>query len=340
MTVYNLGQRGGHNSMAWLVGIDEAGYGPNLGPLVMTVVACQVPDDARAACLWRLLRSGVRRHGARDDGRPVVADSKLVYSPTRGLDQLEKTVLAALGINISFVDDAAPPYCLESLLDHVSPDAFPDLAAEAWFTGKSQLPMECGKSTLAMARKLIRRACERAGVTAEFYCRSVIVCTPRFNDLTDTCDSKGAVLSHSLVRLLRACIQETAAEPMAVAIDKHGGRNYYAEMLGEAFAGGRVRSCEEAMERSVYEVEGTNRPVRVTVLPRADVEYFTVALASMVSKYLRESLMREFNAFWHGHQPGLKPTSGYPGDADRFYTEIRPAMAKLGLTDRQVWRRK
>jgi ribonuclease HII len=326
--------------MAWLVGIDEAGYGPNLGPLVMTVVACQVPDEAREACLWRLLRSGVRRHGARDDGRPVVADSKLVYSATRGLAQLEKTVLAALGTNIPFLDDAAPPYCLESLLDHVAPNAFAELAEEAWFTGKSQLPMECGKSMLAMARDLIRRACQRAGVATEFYCRSVIVCTPRFNDLTDTCDSKGAVLSHSLVRLVRACVQETAAEPMAFAIDKHGGRNHYSQMLSEAFPGAQVRSCEEAMERSVYEVEGTNRPVRVTILPRADVRHFPVALASMVSKYLRESLMREFNAFWHGHRPGIKPTAGYPGDADRFFTEIRPAMEKLGLTERQVWRRK
>jgi ribonuclease HII len=326
--------------MAWLVGIDEAGYGPNLGPLVMTVVACQVPDEASDACLWRLLRTGIRRHGARDDGRPVVADSKLVYSATRGLAQLEKTVLAVLGINLPLIDDVEPPYCLESLLDYVSPEAFADLAEEAWFTGKSRLPIECSRSTLDMARSLICRACQRAGVATEFYCRSVIVCTPRFNDLTDSCDSKGAVLRHSLVRLLRACIQETAAEPMAFAIDKHGGRNRYAEMLGEAFPGARVRSCEEAMERSVYEVDGANRPVRVTVLPRADVEHFPVALASMVSKYLRESLMREFNAFWHGHQPGIKPTAGYPGDADRFYTEIRPAMAKLGLTDRQVWRRK
>jgi ribonuclease HII len=326
--------------MAWLVGIDEAGYGPNLGPLVMTVVACQVPADAGEACLWRLLRSGVRRHGVRDDGRPVVADSKLVYSATHGLAQLEKTVLAALGIEPTFTDDVEPLYPLESLLSRVSPEALGDLAEEAWFTGKSLLPVECRKSPLDMARNLMRRACHRAGVTAEFYCRSVIVCTPRFNALTDTCDSKGAVLSHGLVRLVRACIQETAAEPMAFAIDKHGGRNHYAEMLGEAFPGARVRSCEEGMERSVYEVEGADRPVRVTVLPRADVGHFPVALASMVSKYLRESLMREFNAFWGHHVPGLRPTAGYPGDAGRFFDEIRPAMTLLSVTERQVWRRK
>jgi hypothetical protein len=251
-------------AMAWLVGIDEAGYGPNLGPLVMTVVACRVPAEAADADLWRLLRSGVRRHGARDDGRPVVADSKLVYSATNGLSHLEKTVLAALGIDPPFTDDVEPLYPLEALLAQVSPEAMGDLAEEAWFTGKSLLPMECGKSPLTMARGLMRRACQRAGVSVEFYCRSVVVCTPRFNALTDTCDSKGAVLSHGLVRLVRGCIRETSAEPMAFAIDKHGGRNRYAEMLAEAFPGAQVRSCEEGMDRSAYEVDGADRPVRVT----------------------------------------------------------------------------
>src|SRR5437762_3576896 len=82
--------------MAWLVGIDEAGYGPNLGPLVMTAVALRLPDAAIECDAWQLLAAGVRRHGERDDGRLVVADSKLVYSTSRGLAHLERTVLGAL----------------------------------------------------------------------------------------------------------------------------------------------------------------------------------------------------------------------------------------------------
>ena len=31
--------------MPWVVGIDEAGYGPNLGPLVQAAVALKLPDD-------------------------------------------------------------------------------------------------------------------------------------------------------------------------------------------------------------------------------------------------------------------------------------------------------
>ena len=40
--------------MAWIIGIDEAGYGPNLGPFVMTATACRVPDNLGHFDLWRL----------------------------------------------------------------------------------------------------------------------------------------------------------------------------------------------------------------------------------------------------------------------------------------------
>ncbi len=60
----------------------------------------------------------------------------------------------------------------------------------------------------------------------------------------------------------------------------------------------------------------------------------------MVSKYLREALMGEFNAFWQRHVAGLKPTAGYPSDAGRFFAEIHTARETLGISERQVWRRK
>jgi hypothetical protein len=60
----------------------------------------------------------------------------------------------------------------------------------------------------------------------------------------------------------------------------------------------------------------------------------------MLCKYLREVCMRQFNRFWAKHVPGIVPTAGSPGDAKRFYEAIRPAMAKLGLTEDQVWRKR
>src|SRR5262249_60903847 len=87
--------RRGAPRMAWIIGIDEAGYGPNLGPFVMTSVACRVPDALQAADLWRVLQAAVRRHTEPADDRLLVEDSKLVYSSARGLLGLETGVLAA-----------------------------------------------------------------------------------------------------------------------------------------------------------------------------------------------------------------------------------------------------
>jgi ribonuclease HII len=101
-----------------------------------------------------------------------------------------------------------------------------------------------------------------------------------------------------------------------------------------------VLAVRESAEQSVYRVLGLRRPVQMTFLPRADTAHLCVALASMVSKYLRELLMGELNAFWAQQTPGLKPTAGYPGDAARFYHAIRPAVERLGIPERAVWRRK
>jgi ribonuclease HII len=316
--------------MPWQIGIDEAGYGPNLGPFVMTLVACRTP--AHDACLWDALKSCVRRAEEPADHRLVVADSKLVYSPSSGWDDLEKTALSAHGGG--FFDHAAT---LKELLWNLAADELSALADEAWFAGDTMLPTVVDSDELAASIDGWRQASEDVGVHWGF-CQSALVAAPRFNALIDKWDSKSAVLSVAATQLMRRCVEQTNAEPMHFVVDKHGGRNAYSALLQHAFPAGFVLAEEEGRARSVYRVEGLDREIRITVMPKADVLHFTVALASMLSKYVRELLMREFNRFWQMHVPGLKATAGYPSDATRYYEAIRPAMAKLGIAERAVWR--
>jgi hypothetical protein len=170
--------------------------------------------------------------------------------------------------------------------------------------------------------------------------RGVVVCPEQFNALTESAGSKGAVLRHGLTELVRACWALPGDEPLTFFIDKHGGRNAYAAMLQDAVPEGFVIAHHESMARSAYSVTLPRREVRWTFQPRADSEHFSVALASMVSKYVREVLMGEFNRFWQARVPGLKPTAGYPGDAKRYYDAIRPAAEALGVPEAALWRRK
>lgn len=321
--------------MPWLIGIDEAGYGPNLGPFVMTSVACRVPDRLRDGDLWRPLRTAVRRRGERADGRFLVEDSKRIYSPARGLRDLETGVLAAL------------PFCrpegapsLAAFVDGICPTANEELRAEPWYTGATAVPTVTEAEKLRVCANRFAEASRACGVTWGAV-RSIVVCPTRFNALLDRWDNKSVVMGLGLVELVRAAHSPgEVGEPVCFFVDKQGGRNIYAPLLQNAFPDGVVIPHEEGADRSVYRVNGANRPVELTFAPRADVAHFCVALASMVSKYLREVLMLEFNAFWQRHVPDLEPTAGYPGDALRFFTAIRPALQRLGIPEAAVWRRK
>jgi hypothetical protein len=321
--------------MPWVIGIDEAGYGPNLGPLVMTTLAFRLPDGQEQRDLWTTLAGAVRRHPSDDDGRILVEDSKVVYSSTRGLAALETGVWAALA---SLLGDAGNT--VADWLEELCPRSLAELAKEKWYRGTSLLPVEADATCCASAAELFRAVCVEQKILA-CCVRSVLVCPPRFNGLLESWGSKGAVLGQCLTELLQFCRGlDEGDEPLSIVIDKHGGRNTYTGLLQTAFPDCFVMAREECMERSVYHVFGAEREITLSIEPRADANHFCVALASMISKYLRELLMLEFNHFWQKHVPGLKPTAGYPGDAARYFKAIRPAVRKLGLHEDAVWRRK
>lgn len=320
--------------MTWVIGIDEAGYGPNLGPLVMSSVACRVPGELAGADLWQVLQEGVRRQTDPDDDRPVVGDSKVLYSTKRGLSRLEASVLIALAPALLGKETALADY-----VEAIGPTAHAQLRNEPWYTGESRLPVTIDSEPCLPMAARFHEVCRKQAVSFVLV-RSVVVCPERFNRLLDHGGSKGAVLGLSLAELLEYNPPDDSAEEVHFFIDKHGGRNAYSAMLQNGLRAGTVVAQQEGSARSVYRVLGLKRAVRFTFQPRADAEHFCVALASMVSKYVRELLMREFNGFWRKQVDGLKPTAGYPVDAARFFDAIRPAVHKLGLAETTVWRRK
>jgi len=312
--------------MHWVVGIDEAGYGPNLGPLVQAAVALRLPDDDPAG--WNTLKSVVRRCKEKADGRLLIDDSKKVYT-RGGLAALERNLWPITAADRSSVGELL--WGQEEL-----PKWGEDLNAETWFDSGDLVPVEVDPASLWEKFENARTA-----LGERWYADFRIVPTPRFNQIVDEFQSKAVVLSRGLIELaagMYATIPST--ESIRFLCDKHGGRNFYAGIIQEAFPAGYVIAEKESAEESRYRVELLARRIVISFRPRADGDSVAVALASMWCKYLREVCMRQFNRFWAEHVPGIKPTAGYPVDAKRFFAEIQTAMNSLKMTNDQVWRKR
>src|SRR5262249_54994115 len=165
--------------MRWIVGIDEAGYGPNLGPLVMTAVAMRAPDDLADVNLWRLLKKAVRRSTNKDARRLMIDDSKAVYSTAKGIEDLELGVLATVLNNL-----VSEPPTLSSYLNVVARDALGDLKLENWYVGERRLPVQVHAVRWRRAAERFGRECLEHRLEWRLV-RSSIICPARFNAWLD-----------------------------------------------------------------------------------------------------------------------------------------------------------
>ena len=307
--------------MGWVVGVDEAGYGPNLGPLVQTAVALRLPDDDPGG--WTTLAQWVHRAGEPAQGRILVDDSKQVHVGPNGLMKLERGLAAILGLPGSTFEEILGCWTLTGILD--------DLRGEHWYHPDDPLPLYEHDADL-------RQPLSEAGIVG-YVIGAKLVPTPIFNRVVAGSNSKATVLSIGLTDLARAAHERLAPdEPVLLIGDKQGGRAAYAAQLQAAFPEGWVQTEHESADESRYRILGLSRSLRVVFRPRADAGSAAVALASMLAKYLREVSMKQFNRYWSGHVPDLKPTAGYPVDARRFLAAVEPAMARLGIAYDAVWR--
>ena len=208
-----------------------------------------------------------------------------------------------------------------------------------WYTGyDSPLPADLEPGELRLCSQRLAEGLREANVSL-LRLRSTAVFPARFNKLLDEHDSKGAALSFETLQLVKAVLEESAAERVIIQCDKHGGRNKYGAVLQAVFPDYLAQVVRESRETSVYRWGTASRRVEIRFTAKGE-SFLPTALASMASKYLRELAMKAFNTFWASHIPGLKPSAGYPVDAKRFKADIEATQQRLGIEDRVLWRRK
>jgi ribonuclease HII len=318
--------------MRW-VGIDEAGYGPNLGPLVMTAVVAEGPDD-RPPDVWGDLARSVARAGGASD-RLWVDDSKKIYKAGQGRDRLDASTLATLAATGRIL-----PKSLGGLVESLGAGTLDEVELAPWLdAGDPRFPPLGSRSMCQWT--VARRPFEQAPWRVVDI-RSIIVGPRQFNAGLEAHGSKAVVHFSAFAGLLTHLRKTTTPDHhMMIKSDKHGGRHFYGDPLAAAFPDVRVDRGPEGPDLSRYElIEPSGRKLTLSLLPRADAEDGLVALASIISKAVREHWMDAFNAHWQARLPSLRPTAGYPVDAARFRQAIEPLCLARGLRSRDWWRAK
>jgi ribonuclease HII len=281
-----------------ILGIDENGLGPLLGPLVVTAAAFEAQTYDREAFF------------AACQGTLVAEDSKNLFSKAR-LHKAELETLAwlqAMGIR------AATALELSEAIIEPAPLGLGCFGHGICSikTEPPQLPCFGGHSR-GDTPSVHLRGIRPLGLKA------VRLCPGRYNAALASGINK-LELDFRLMYALVSAFSNQRQEKVLALCGKVGATRSYGSWLGRAGAL-LFSTSEETPEKSVYDVSGLGTLV---FEKDADSLHLPVAVASMVGKYLRELAMRDLNrALGRGEKNSV---SGYRDLATKAFVDETEAL--------------
>ncbi|MCX5641747.1 MAG: hypothetical protein NTY10_00670 [Candidatus Omnitrophica bacterium] len=347
-----------------LIGIDENGYGPVLGPLVVTSTSLKLKGKnfTPVPNFWQLLE--IKKDPSSNSEGLLVCDSKLVFNTSRKKEQAaEETILAFFYLYFSFLPETADQF-LKALLNHshsVLRKDTPGLSITTYnrlcFCWKKKLSLDLNrerrKHILKNAEKLRNKA-KQKGVTLEKP-RCLLLCPSLFNDGLKNRNKSELVLEAGL-SLIKS---HSGPEPFLAGLGKVGGLQYYRKQISARFGPKfTVTPTREEKNNSAYELKKSGKTAgKITYLQDGEENSFLIALSSFFGKYTRDLFWKKTRAYLEELLPSPPPhlpphlhplphgerkhASGYRDHITRqFIGETEELRKKLNVPDDCFLRRK
>jgi ribonuclease HII len=314
-----------------LVGIDEAGFGPILGPLVVSSSSFSVPQQLLKSDLWQVLKKSAANKRKYLAGRLLIADSKKAHNKSLGIKHLQRTVLSCLKCR------GQEPSTLTELLKLLCPDYLEQLSEYPWYQKVDSHKLSADKADIALGAQVLSDDLSSNGIEL-LELKSRCLDVAYYNKMVNAVKNKANVLFTATSQLIKNAFDNFKADDLQIIIDRQGGRVRYRKALQLMFPDMELRIISESQNRSSYELQTNGKLMRLHFIVRADDLYLPVSLASMVSKYLRELLVYNINCYFASFGADLKPTAGYWKDGLRFIKDIKTNLPHVKYDENQLIR--
>jgi ribonuclease HII len=317
--------------MVVLVGIDEAGFGPILGPLIVSSSSFSLPHNLLTTDLWRVLRKSISDRRKHIAGRLLIADSKKAYTRSLGIKHLQRTVLSVLKcLNYE-------PSTLAELIELLCPSCLGRLSDYPWHRDIADYSLSMNLADKEVASAVLAEDLASNGMKF-LDLKSCCLDVAYYNKMVTAVKNKANVLFSAACSLIKSAYDNFAGDDLQIIVDRQGGRVHYRSQLQRMFGDMELKIIRESQATSSYELQADGKAMRLHFVVGADGRFLPVSLASMVSKYLRELLVDNMNRYFAGFSTGLKPTAGYWKDGLRFIEDIKTNLPDVKFDSNQLIR--